>query len=193
MDKGEQMKNASYANRGMALEELISRANALYYRDGVAVIQKVPTAFIPIRDKSGKIVSCKVEQKSCVDYIGWYLGDPIAIEAKETKSDRIDLNRVQPHQADFLSKWSENPFGGMAYVLVSFGLQDFYMIPWNLWSVAIDSHKLGIKGLGARLPSGEWWYASGKATINKLELPDELSVELGGRYLLNYLTAAKRP
>lgn len=180
----------TYANRGMQLEELINRANAQYFRDSCAVIQKVPTAFIPIRDKSGKIVSCKVEQKSCVDYIGRYFDIPIAIEAKETKSDRIELNRVQPHQAEFLAKWSQNPFGGLSYVLVAFGgMQDFYMIPWHLWSVAIDSHKLGIKGLGARLPNDEWWHASGKATLNKNELPDILKVELGGRYLLNYLSA----
>lgn len=186
------MSNISYANRGMDFEELINAANAQYARNGIAVIQKVPTAFIPIRDKSGKIVSCKVEQKSCVDYVGRFLNVPIAIEAKETKQDKIDLNRVQPHQAEFLAKWSQNPFGGLSYVLVSFGgMQDFYMIPWHLWNVAIDSHKLGTKGLGARLPNDERWYASGKATLNKNELPDILKVELGGRYLLNYLSAVK--
>jgi len=64
------MGRISYANRGLALEEPIVRANEVYCSRKLAVVHKVPTAWIPIRGSNGKIISAKVEKKASVDFLG---------------------------------------------------------------------------------------------------------------------------
>lgn len=95
----------SHANRGRPFEELLKMANARYQAAGRAVVHKVPTEFLPIRDARGEVVSCKVEEKSCVDFLGRYLTIPVAIEAKHTDDKRIRFDRVEPHQASFMDDW----------------------------------------------------------------------------------------
>jgi recombination protein U len=58
----------SFANRGMALEELIAAANWSYRQKKIAVIHKVPSEWLPIRNRSGKIISAKITKKAAVDY-----------------------------------------------------------------------------------------------------------------------------
>ena len=43
----------SHANRGRPFEELLKMANARYQAAGRAVVHKVPTEFLPIRDARG--------------------------------------------------------------------------------------------------------------------------------------------
>lgn len=92
----------TFANRGRDFEDFVIQVNDLYTRSGKAVVYKVPTEFLPIRDSTGQIKSCKVEHKSCVDFLGRYNGTPVAVEAKQTHTGRIDFDAVQPHQAAFL-------------------------------------------------------------------------------------------
>lgn len=131
------MSSSTQANRGMALENFVKFANERYENHGIAIIEKIPTEFIPIRNRTGKIVSVKVEHKSTVDFIGRYKEYPIAIEAKNTNQDTIRWDAVQPHQAAFLDKFTEQP-GTIGLVLVSFGLKDFYAVPWAFWGAAYD-------------------------------------------------------
>lgn len=60
----------TFANRGRDFEDFVIQVNDLYTRSGKAVVYKVPTEFLPIRDSTGQIKSCKVEHKSCVDFLG---------------------------------------------------------------------------------------------------------------------------
>lgn len=60
----------THANRGRPFEELLKLASARYQIAGRGVVRKVPTEFLPIRDARGEVVSCKVEEKSCVDFLG---------------------------------------------------------------------------------------------------------------------------
>lgn len=131
------MKDRRYANRGRSFEEYIRYANARYESRGIALIQKMPTEFIPIRNGSGKVCSVKVEHKSTVDFIGRYLHYPIAIEAKNTNSGAIRFDEVQPHQAEYMDKFTSTP-GTIGLVLVSFNLEHFYAIPWAFWGEAYD-------------------------------------------------------
>ena len=89
----------TFANRGRDLEDFVIQVNDLYTRSGKAVVYKVPTEFLPIRDSTGQIKSCKVEHKSCVDFLGRYNSIPVAVETKQTHTGRIDFDAVQPHQA----------------------------------------------------------------------------------------------
>ena len=131
------MKNRSYANRGKAFEDLIRYANMRYARQKIALIQKVPTEFIPLRNFKGQVCGVKVEHKSTVDFIGRYRHYPIAIEAKNTNSDSIRFDEVQPHQAEYMDRWTEQP-GTIGFILVSFNLETFFAIPWRFWGAAYD-------------------------------------------------------
>lgn len=121
----------SHANRGKPLEELIIIRNQLYERDGIAIIHKVPTEWIPLRDCNGKIYSAKVERKAAVDFLGNYQGRPIAFDAKHTQDRRIRWKCLEPHQWDFLLRWEQ--CGGLAFVLVSWHMKFFYIIPIQEW------------------------------------------------------------
>lgn len=132
------MKNKSYANRGVAFEEFIRFANDRYAHKKVATIDKLPTEWIPLRNRSGKICGAKVERKSKVDFIGRYKHYPIAIEAKNSNEDNIRFDEVQPHQADYMDQFTEEP-GTIGLVLVSFNLKRFYAIPWAFWSAAYET------------------------------------------------------
>lgn len=131
------MKNKQYANRGQTLEQFIRFANGRYRQNELAVITKQATEFIPIRDSHGKVCNVKVEHKATVDFLGRYKQYPIAIEAKNTSSDSIRFDAVQPHQAEYMDTFCSQP-GTIGLVLVSFNLQKFYAIPWAFWGEAYD-------------------------------------------------------
>lgn len=131
------MKDRRYANRGAPLEEFIRFANERYAHHKVAVIEKLPTEWIPLRNNKGVICGAKVEHKSKVDFIGRYGHIPIAIESKNSNEDNIRFDEVQPHQADYMDAFTEEP-GTIGLVLVSFNLKRFFVIPWAFWSMAYE-------------------------------------------------------
>ena len=102
----------TFANRGRDFEDFVIQVNDLYTHSGKAVVYKVPTEFLPIRDSTGQIKSCKVEHKSCVDFLGRYNSIPVAVETKQTHTGRIDFDAVQPHQAAFLDAWTTDKAEG---------------------------------------------------------------------------------
>lgn len=135
----------SFANRGRALEELVEQANERYRRQRLAVIHKVPTAWIPIRDAKGKIVSAKVERKAAVDFLGHvYLPGgsafPLAFDAKEIgRGNRWPLGKLEPHQYEYLRDSALT--GAFSFVLIAFWeTREFFVLPfsaleerWNRW------------------------------------------------------------
>lgn len=133
----------TYANRGQELEQLLKIQNDQYTRKGIALIHKVPTEWIPLRDcNNGKIVSAKVENQAAVDFLGVYQGIPIAFDAKHTKEKRISWSRLEPHQWEFLQKWEK--CGGIAFVLVGWDMKRFFVIPISEW---------GLEGKSVLLPN----------------------------------------
>ena len=72
--------------RGSYLEECINQTNKIYLEQGLAVVQKLPTAIKPIELDPGKgtIKLAYFEEKSTVDYMGNVQGIPICYDAKET-------------------------------------------------------------------------------------------------------------
>jgi recombination protein U len=131
----------SYANRGKPLENLVIRSNELYRKRKVAVIEKQPTEWIPLRDRTGRIVGAKVEHKATVDFLGSFAGRPIAFDCKHVsrtktkKGDRISLSEVQPHQRDFLDDWTRD--GCPGFILVSFDLKRFFVVRWDWWKMRL--------------------------------------------------------
>ena len=113
------MRN-SLANRGRPFEDLLNLAHSRYQASGQACVHKVPTEFLPLRDRRGRVTGCKVEHKSCVDYLGRYYSIPVAVEAKHTENGRIRFDRVEQHQAEYLDDFCRSP-AAVGLVVVKIG------------------------------------------------------------------------
>lgn len=135
-------KSHSHANRGQALEHVIDLTNRSYYSRRVAVINKVPTAWIPIRGHDGTIVSAKVDQKSIVDFTGRYERIPVAFDCKESHDGRMRWDRVEPHQEHFLDDWTHGG-AGIGFILASFSEKETFVIPWHEWKSRLEAYRGG--------------------------------------------------
>lgn len=164
------MKAWSQANRGRPLEELVVMANRQYRAKRLAVVHKVPTAWIPLRDGRGKVVSAKVEEKAAVDFLGTYRGHSLAFDAKHCSQDRIRWDRLEDHQAQFTEDWTRD--GGIGFILVGFKMERFFVVPWEFWKEKMFA----------------WKYEKGAASISVKQMLPEWEVSLGGRAVLDYLT-----
>lgn len=132
------MKDRSYANRGAALEEFLKFANDRYRHKKLAHIEKLCTEFIPLRNRAGKIVGCKVEHQASFDFLGRYKNIPIAIEAKNSNDMTIRWDRIEENQANDMDSFTAEP-GTIGLVVVSFGLHRFFAIPWVFWQAAYNA------------------------------------------------------
>jgi len=185
------MINIKYGNRGMTFEKLIEYANRRYKNDGTAIIEKQNTKFIPIRNKTGSVVSCKVEEKATVDYMGRFGDIPMAFEAKHCSDDRIDLKRVEPHQYEFLKDWTRKD-GVIGFIIVSFMFTDFYLIPYFAWHLAYTAREATKRKV--RIAKIDWdgFVPTGKASIHIDELPKKWRVETENANALDYLATVRR-
>lgn len=183
--------NSRYGNRGMSFEGLIEYANKQYRQSGAAIIEKQHTLCKPLRSGTGGIVSAKYEEKATVDFMGRFGDRPIAFEAKHCSADRIDLKRVEAHQCEFLRQWTAER-SAIGFVIISFQLRDFYIVPWDGWQVALNARK-DRRGETVMVESVRTeWQTTGKASIRKDELPKEWAIKPGGSVALDYLAAVKR-
>ncbi|MGG1598501.1 Holliday junction resolvase RecU [Cohnella massiliensis] len=120
----------SYANRGMALEQMIEYANSQYAAKGWAVIQKVATPFKVVR-RGKEIVSAYPEEKSTVDFVGVSGSRALAFDAKSTmERTRFPLGNIEQHQMDFLKAWQDH--GGISFFLIEFAKhREIYVVPYS--------------------------------------------------------------
>ena len=190
------MKDLRYANRGQDFESLLRFANEQYKHYGQAVIQKIPTEFIPLRDGKGRVCNVKVVGKSAVDFIGRVRSMPVAIEAKETSGDSIRVDAVQDHQADFLDAFTEG-YGTLGYVVLSYRLNRFFVVPWEFWKAGRDAWK-DAQERGKRKAEiitiehdEQVWSTPGKASVKADELLSDWEVFTGGKVVLDYLNIYK--
>ena len=117
---------------GAAFEERISSACEKYREDGVALIRKSHELFRPVGRLSASVFKCVPTEKADPDFKGVLNnGRCIVFEAKHTDSDRIEQSRVTQHQRELLDIHQE--MNALAFVLVSFGLNKFFLIPWDAW------------------------------------------------------------
>lgn len=109
------MQDSTYANRGSGFEELITYASNQYKRQGVAIINKVPTPVTVLKGGKGFF-----KEKSTVDYTGTLKGGRfVCFEAKETKqTNSFPLKNIHQHQIDYMQNVSD--IGGLAFLIVRF-------------------------------------------------------------------------
>ena len=126
--RGMQSKRA-----GEHFENLIS-ASCIWYREhGIACIDKTPEPMKPLRppNMSGQFLACYTKAAQ-PDYQGTLEGGrSVVFEAKHTDDDRIKYDRLTGDQIDDLDM--HHKLGAVAFVLVSFGLEGYYRIPWEVW------------------------------------------------------------
>lgn len=118
---------------GDIFEEIIAASLIWYEERRLACIEKTPEPMKPLSkpDQWGRFRACytKVGQP---DFKGTLIGGcSVVFEAKHTDADRIKYDRLTDEQVVKLS--THHALGAVAFVLVSFGLQDFYVIPWTVW------------------------------------------------------------
>lgn len=118
---------------GDHFENMIAASLRWYEDKGVACIEKTPEPMKPLRapNRQGQFLACYVKAGQ-PDFKGTLTGGrSVVFEAKHTDSDRIEYGRLTDEQVEKLS--AHHKLGAAAFVLVSFGLQDFYRIPWEVW------------------------------------------------------------
>lgn len=118
---------------GEYFENMIDASLKWYRYKGVAEIEKTPEPMRTLSkpNRQGKFLACFTKSAQ-PDFQGTLAGGrSIVFEAKHTDSDRIEYSRLSDEQINKLS--SHHRLGAVTFVLVSFGLQDFYRIPWETW------------------------------------------------------------
>lgn len=118
---------------GEHFENLISASLKWYEDKGVACIEKTPEPMKPLRapNRQGQFLACYVKAGQ-PDYKGTLNGGrAVVFEAKHTDADQMKYDRLTAEQIDRLTL--HHKLGAAAFVLVSFGLRDFYRIPWEVW------------------------------------------------------------
>lgn len=109
-------------------------ASLIWYRErGLACIAKTPEPMKPLSKPNyqGQFLACFTKAAQ-PDFKGTLEGGrSVVFEAKHTDDDRIKYDRLTGDQIEDLE--THYKLGAVAFVLVSFGLQGFYRIPWEVW------------------------------------------------------------
>lgn len=119
---------------GEHFENLIAASLVWYERKGIACIEKTPEPMKPISkpDPQGRFRAC-YEKRAQPDFKGTlYGGRAVVFEAKHTVADQIEYSRVTDEQRERLDLHQK--MGAYAFVLVGLGWEDFYRVPWTVWS-----------------------------------------------------------
>lgn len=118
---------------GNTLESIIKSSLLWYEENGFTCADKTPEPMRPLSkpNAKGQFLAC-YEKKAQPDFQGTLIGGrSVVFEAKNSERDKIDQCRVTEEQAKKLR--THHKLGAAAFVLVSFRLQDFYRIPWEVW------------------------------------------------------------
>ncbi|MFA9380207.1 MAG: Holliday junction resolvase RecU [Acetanaerobacterium sp.] len=115
------------------LFEKIIMASCDYYRErGIAHIEKTPEPFHVTKSCGAGCFYGNFAKQAQPDFKGTLRGGrTIVFEAKHTDADRIKQDRVSQIQTDELNTCEL--FGAVCAVIVSFGMQGIYMVPWDTW------------------------------------------------------------
>ena len=118
---------------GEHFENTIAASLRWYEDKGLACVEKTPEPMKPLGkpNRLGQFRACYVKAGQ-PDFKGTLTGGrSVVFEAKHTDSDRIEYSRLTDEQIEKLR--THHALGAAAFVLVSFRLQDFYRIPWEVW------------------------------------------------------------
>jgi recombination protein U len=118
------IKNNSFSNRGMTLEEDLNESNEYYRNIKMAVIHKKPTPVqivqVDYPNRSAAVIKeAYFKLASTTDYNGVYKGKYIDFEAKETQNETsFPLKNFHQHQIDHMRDCLAQ--GGICFVILRF-------------------------------------------------------------------------
>jgi len=125
------MKNTSFKNRGMFLENLINESNTYYNSIDKCVIYKKPTPIKVLNvsypsNKSHLIDKAVYSSISTLDYNGIYKGKYIEYDAKECHSKTsFPLSNIKLHQIDHIKKIIKH--GGIVFLIIMMN-DEFFLL-----------------------------------------------------------------
>ena len=125
--------------RGQVLEEVLNLMIEEYRRNGLALIQKVPTPITPIEidPKTRHITLAYFDRKSTVDYIGAVQGIPVCFDAKECAEETFPLQNIHEHQIAFMRDFEAQ--GGVAFLIIFFSAtQQYYYMTFREMMKFVD-------------------------------------------------------
>lgn len=117
---------------GKMFETIISKSCVWYAQRGLAKIEKQAEPMRPLKPLSnGQFIAC-YESKAGADYKGTLQGGrSVVFEAKHTDTDVFRREVVKEWQLKYLMEHEK--LGAECFVLLSYGLQNFYRIPVKDW------------------------------------------------------------
>lgn len=126
---------------GQHFEEIIEAACEYYRIEGIAEIEKTPEPFrIERHMGQGKFIGHFVKTAQ-PDFKGTVRGGrSVVFEAKHTETGQMKQSAVTTEQAKAFNR--HRKLGAECFVLVSFGFERFFKIPWEVFS--------GMKGFYGR-------------------------------------------
>jgi len=158
--------------RGSTLEDMINRTNDSYRRNGLCLIQKIPTPITPIEMNSKKqITLAYFDSKSTVDYIGVVQEIAVCFDAKELQTDTFPLQNVHTHQIEFMRDFEKQ--GGISFIVIYYTHRnEMYYLPFKR-----------LLDFWERMENG------GRKSFRFEEIDRNYRIERKGEYLCHYLEA----
>lgn len=127
------LKNETYRNRGMTLEEDLNVTNLYYLERKIAIVHKKPTPVqivnVDYPKRSAAVIKeAYFKQASTTDYNGIYKGKYIDFEAKETKfTTSFPLKNFHKHQISHMEDILKQ--NGICFVILRFTkLEEIYLL-----------------------------------------------------------------
>ena len=127
MTRGQRSREA-----GEMFEEIIASSLDWHEARGILKADKTPEPMKPLQkpNKKGQFLACYTK-KAQVDFCGTMQGGrAVRFEAKQTDTDRFERSRLTDKQMDDLREHEK--LGALCFVLLCFGVQNFYRVPWNV-------------------------------------------------------------
>ena len=131
------------ANKGMALEEMINKANEYYKIHDIAFVNKRPTPIKVMKtDGKYKITEGVFLNASTLDYVGVFQGCYLDFEAKETSSKTgFPLSNLAQHQLESIELVIKHK--GYSFVLIYLkAFEETYLVDGNY---ILNVNKSGLK------------------------------------------------
>ena len=118
---------------GATFENMIEASLRWHFDRGILKAEKTPEPMSPIRPmgQGGRFLA-HYDKKAQVDFCGtMYGGRSVRFEAKQTDTDRFDRKRLTDEQ--MLDLRDHQKLGALCFVLLCFGFNHFYRVPWKVW------------------------------------------------------------
>jgi recombination protein U len=130
--------------KGDALESLIEETHLQFKRQGLGIVEKVPTSVKVTKiDNKGCVCEGYFEKKSTVDFVGLIQGIGVAFDAKETMNPSLPLQNIHDHQIEFMIHYEKQK--GLAFIICHYKKVDrYFLIPIHIILEHIRSGKKSI-------------------------------------------------